>query len=167
MIIGITGTRCGINTKQKKILKKYLQNATSLLHGDCVGADEDAHQIAYGMDLSVFIYPPIKKTYRAFCVSDNIYQPEDYLVRNRRIVDNCSLLIALPKQNKETNSGGTWYTVRYARRLKKPIIIIFPNCSVSKENYSEAHQRYFIRVGERWILNGTTQHRTIEPTQKG
>ena len=52
------------------------------------------------------------------------YQRGCYHIRNRYMVDNCDVLIAI--YNGETK-GGTAYTVNYARKLGKEIVIIDPN----------------------------------------
>ena len=43
---GFTGTRKGMTAEQKKIFKEFLSMASSLTHGDCVGAYKDAHDLA-------------------------------------------------------------------------------------------------------------------------
>ena len=52
------------------------------------------------------------------------YQRGCYHIRNRYMVDNCDLLIAI--YNGE-GKGGTAYTVNYAREQGKEILIIDPN----------------------------------------
>jgi hypothetical protein len=47
----------------------------------------------------------------------------------RAIVDGTHYLIATP-QFMYKNPGGTWFTINYARRQRKPRIIIWPNGSV-------------------------------------
>jgi len=55
-------------------------------------------------------------------------------LRNHKIVDICDILVAFPQTNSETVRSGTYATIRYARKCKKPIIIIYPDGSVKKEN---------------------------------
>jgi outer membrane protein insertion porin family len=57
------------------------------------------------------------------------------LDRNRAIVDSCDVLIACPKGPEEQRSG-TWATVRYARKQKKRIVIIWPDGEVTEEKGS-------------------------------
>jgi hypothetical protein len=52
------------------------------------------------------------------------------LERNKHIVHNCGWLIAAPKEDSETLRSGTWATIRYARKLRRPITIVFPNGEV-------------------------------------
>lgn len=54
---------------------------------------------------------------------ENYSGPNMYGVRNEYIVDNCDHLVAVWSGRK---SGGTWYTVKYARKAGIPITIIDP-----------------------------------------
>lgn len=127
MKIGFTGTQIGITNKQALALEKQLAEATEFHHGDCIGADASAHEIAKKLEIDIYIYPPINNRKRAFCTgSFSTYPPKDYIERNHDIVDNCDVLIACPKSNVEETRSGTWATVRYARRIKRPVIILKP-----------------------------------------
>lgn len=42
---------------------------------------------------------------------------EDYLDRNREMVDGADVLIAFPKTAEEETRSGTWATIRYARKV--------------------------------------------------
>lgn len=46
MILGFTGTRRGMTTAQKVALRSAIAGATTLVHGDCLGADDEAAAIA-------------------------------------------------------------------------------------------------------------------------
>jgi hypothetical protein len=53
--------------------------------------------------------------------------------RNHDIVDETELLIACPGELAEAVRSGTWATVRYARKLGRPIVIFWPDGSVTGE----------------------------------
>jgi len=55
------------------------------------------------------------------------YDPRPPLVRNRDIVDATDMLIAAPATRKEVLRSGTWATIRYAKKMKKWIYIIYPS----------------------------------------
>jgi hypothetical protein len=129
MIIGFTGTRLGMNEKQKSYLHNYLTSLTDAKefhHGDCIGADEQAHDIARGLNINVYIHPPIVQFARAF-KTGTMYPAKSFIERNHDIVDSCDLLIATPNTRKEKLRSGTWATVRYARKQHKAIKIIYPD----------------------------------------
>jgi len=50
MKVGFTGTQAGLTPKQKlelrSLLMDYRDDITEFHHGDCIGADADAHEIA-------------------------------------------------------------------------------------------------------------------------
>ncbi|MFA5937558.1 MAG: hypothetical protein WC822_06810 [Candidatus Paceibacterota bacterium] len=129
MIYGFTGTRRGMSDEQKYgLLRTLLADGGGSVfhHGDCVGADAEAHRIARDARCIIFVHPPSVRKYRAFCIvasSPYIWKPKPYLQRNRDIVDICDVLIAAPYDDNRANSG-TWYTINYAKSKGKKIIIL-------------------------------------------
>ena len=133
MHIGFTGTQKGMNDNQLEMLGRMLLalreedeldgEMTIFHHGDCIGADAQAHTVAQGYGLHVVIHPPSIDTKRAFCAGD-IRVPLPYLERNRNIVDECDILLVAPKTNKEELRSGTWATYRYAMKLDKAVILL-------------------------------------------
>lgn len=101
--------------------------ATVVDLGDCIGADDQAHEIAVALGLRTVGHIPTMDRRRAFKTYDEERPPYPYLVRNHHIVDESEALIGLPESMQEHLRSGTWSTVRYARRVGRPIIIIAPN----------------------------------------
>lgn len=126
MKVGFTGTRRGMSTTQVAWLAKFLRNesVTEFHHGDCIGSDAEAHVIAESVlkyrRIAIHIHPPISDSKRAYKHGDVEYDAKPYLDRNRDIVDACDVLVACPGQ-PETLRSGTWATVRYARKIGKPV----------------------------------------------
>src|SRR5262245_51409660 len=143
MIIGFTGTQGGMTKAQKYRLADELAGVQrvsggdwSFHHGDCIGADEEAHVIAGSLGAEIWLHPPINDKKRAHCTPCKVrLAPMKYLHRNRAIAVACTVLIAAPKGPEELRSG-TWSTVRYARQLKKTIRIIMPDGTVCSDPYS-------------------------------
>lgn len=144
MRIGFTGTRNGMTDKQADSFVKTVEELTLNLscinefhHGDCVGADQQAHGLSgVGCQLKI-VHPPIDPTHRAFVYNyAEIREPKSHFARNRDIVNETDLLIACPPYMtpivKET-MGGTAYTVKYARKQGKPVVICWPDGTVTKE----------------------------------
>lgn len=137
--IGFTGTKDGMTEEQintvNSIFNDFGEANVVFHHGDCIGADADAHKLAVLCNFQIVIHPPINKKYRAYCDSENtiILPPRDYLVRNRHIVENSDLMIATPKGFERVRSG-TWSTIRYAHKKQVPMTIVWPNGSVEERD---------------------------------
>ncbi len=132
MKIGFTGTRRGMTDAQRNSLRKFLQTAAGEFHhGDCIGADEQAHDIAEAAGFEIHIHPPLNPTKRAFKITHvSRMRPElPYLARNRNIVFATDELVATPAEPEEQLRSGTWSTVRFARTRNRPITIIYPDAS--------------------------------------
>lgn len=129
--LGFTGTRNELSLAQHKKLVLVLelcwqQEYRILHHGDCVGADASAHKLAWAMGYEIIIHPPTDGRLRAYCLKGKVLEPKPYLDRNKDIVDQSSLLIACPQQRQEITRSGTWSTVRYARKRRKEVQIVWP-----------------------------------------
>lgn len=131
-ILGFTGTRRGLMTRQTAELQALLlrlrqRGATEFHHGDCVGADAAAHDIAKGLGYRVVIHPPLNDAARAYKHGDDVRAPAPYLERNRMIVRACDALIAAPAQREEQRRSGTWATVRFARTQARLLYMLWPS----------------------------------------
>ncbi len=126
--IGFTGTGQGMTGPQQHTLPGLIKIVTGRFrHGDCVGSDDQAATIAAGLGWPVRGHPPINESKRAFNAHTYAWQPpEEYLARDRAIVDFSRTLIAAPRLDREERRSGTWYTIRYAS-TKIETIIIWPN----------------------------------------
>ena len=134
--IGFTGTKIGFSNKQiclfKNLVNKY--SFQEFHHGDCVGADKQAHDIIRNLypNVKIICHLPINDNLRAFCICDKYKVPKSYLERNRAIVNHTDLLIAISGTVKEQLRSGTWATIRFARKSQKEIRIILPNGAIIK-----------------------------------
>jgi hypothetical protein len=86
-------------------------------HGDCVGADADFHAICRERGLRVIGHPPVDQSRRAFCAFDETRAPAPYLMRNKQIVNEVSVLLAAPLGAR--SRSGTWSTIQLARRNRR------------------------------------------------
>lgn len=136
--IGFTGTRSGLTQEQSANLATLLLNVphedTWFHHGDCVGSDAQAAQVAKQLGYQICIHPPLNQSLRAHCEGDLILPEADYLERDREIVLACEELIATPKEMckpeaSPTRGSGTWYTIRHALKLGRKVTILYPNGS--------------------------------------
>jgi hypothetical protein len=152
--VGFTGTQVGMTTEQRVIVNytlgqlEHFEQFISYHHGDCVGADNDFDDICIVRNTDwdtmkskhmylLHLHPPDNDSARAFVKEkqlpyDNmgrggIFSPvKPYLERNHDIVNESEFMIATPQQDKEKLRSGTWATIRYAQKKKKPLIIIGP-----------------------------------------
>lgn len=134
--IGFTGTQRGLTDKQA-IAVGYLFSTwkpRSFHHGDCIGADSDAHILALELMpmARIVIHPPDNDSKRSGCLGDMILTPKPYLVRNHNIVDATTFLLATPGETEEQLRSGTWATIRYAKKVGKPVLIVFPSGDVQR-----------------------------------
>lgn len=106
-----------------EVLLRGLGVGSELHHGDCVGADDIAGQVAHRCSFRVVAHPPTNERLRAHGVADEVREPLEYQVRNRRIVDETEMLIAAP-DGPERLYSGTWSTVRYARSLGRRVVVL-------------------------------------------
>jgi hypothetical protein len=136
MKVGFTGTRSGMTNFQKELVKKELQTIwlqhpdLLVIHGDCIGADADFDEIAMNLGIPREIFPCHLMNMRArrdklgaVCTRE----PVAPLKRNQRIVDEVDILFVAPYSSEEQVRSGTWFTVRYARKINKPHSIFWPH----------------------------------------
>lgn len=136
MKIGFTGTQKGMSKDQKRALIFFISSPgiEEFHHGDCNGADEQAHNIVKGTDIKIHVHPPKNPKKRSFCRDYSvIYEKKEYLDRNHSIVDMTDILLAMPSGKEEEIRSGTWATIRYARKVGKKCLIIFPDGSMKGE----------------------------------
>jgi hypothetical protein len=130
MHIGVSGHRNPLTRDEFYALEAYLEEHRDgdhvLHHGDCVGVDARAHEIAREFGYSIVVHPPYSDTYRALCFGSRVeVRPRrEYLDRNRDIANECDVLIAIPSSKTEEVRSGTWATIRYARQAGKEVTIL-------------------------------------------
>ena len=119
MKIGFVGSRHGGTDYQKELLVELLKaiEPAEAHHGDRVGADEQFHLICEEMDIPVILHPPKHDELRAFCEGYKFsHEPKNYISRNKDIVNETDLLIAVPNTLVESFKSDTWATIRYAKK---------------------------------------------------
>lgn len=146
MNVSFTGSESGMTAEQKPRVRKLLSlyKPDLVIHGDCIGADEDFHVIALEIGVRCFRIRPGHDSHgqspkRAHCADKYkrpgceclVFPSEPYLKRNDKIAADGQLLLATPDGFEEVIIGsGTWATVRYAYKRSRSIEIIYPNGSL-------------------------------------
>lgn len=133
MQIGMTGTREGLSSEQTLYaLHEIPWHVVTELHsGDCVGADATLHSIAKHNNTLSIGHPPSNNEHRAYCDFDLTNETKGCLARNREIVHSSDHIYGFPPTEK-SGKGGTWYTIKYAIQMGKPITVIAPSGEVTR-----------------------------------
>ena len=127
MKVGFTGTREGMSQPQKEqfVVKLFELGVHEFHHGDCIGADADAHDIVreFFPNVKIVIHPPSKTRTQAFKKGDESRIPAPYITRDKAIVNDTEWLIGSPLGPEKIRSG-TWTTIRHARKINKPHTVL-------------------------------------------
>jgi hypothetical protein len=134
--VGFTGTKNGMKPNQREELREYLTKLFELgyrvfHHGDCIGADAQAARIAKDIGFYLICHPGHPKDknntmFRAFTdFNDEVREAKPFIARDHDIVDESNTMVATPA-GEEVPRSGTWTTVRYARKRRKSLHIIYP-----------------------------------------
>ena len=128
-----TGTRSGMTREQRETLRLCFERdqVQVLVHGDCVGADAEADEIARSLGIERQIYPSNLERFRAHCEQRGaivMAPPKPPLVRNEDIVRASRVLYVASETPAETIKSGTWSCCRMARRhAVSSIAVIWPD----------------------------------------
>jgi hypothetical protein len=144
VIVGVTATREGLSPPQRAFIREYLEehcppeliaeNKVEAHHGDCVGGDEQFHEICLDLGIPVVLHPPEDPRLRAYCQGAiRSEKAKPYLERNKDIVRASTVLLGAPREKFEPPAArgqGTWSTIRYARQRSKPHIVIMADGTI-------------------------------------
>lgn len=131
--VGFTGTLKGMSAGQKASFTKQLKTlqkkgAVEFHHGDALGADADAHEIAKSLGFKIVKHPPTDPKKRAYAKGGRTLPEKGYRERNTDIVNASDVMFAAPKESSRPgrHRSGTWMTVGLSEKAKKPVRILFP-----------------------------------------
>ena len=143
MIIGVTGHRperlMSLCKDKRQVINWFRNNfkqGDTVISGMAAGVDLIAALVAVQKKLGVRCYYPFpreKKRDVDYFIQDNAaeikyicdkYSRQSYIIRDRRIVDDCDVLFAVWDGQK---IGGTWQTIAYAKKIGKPIVFFGGN----------------------------------------
>jgi hypothetical protein len=97
-----------------------------------LGADAEADLCAYVAGIPRVVRPSdMPHTWAAVRAGALWFPPEPPLDRNKKIVFDSDEMIAAPS-GPEVLRSGTWSTVRYARKTRKKITVIYPDGSLGE-----------------------------------
>ena len=141
MRLGFTGTQLGMTPLQYERVEQevFIRNPDVVDHGMCIGADAQFHAVVRSLfksyECMIVGHPPINQYNAVMTLDcDELMPPDEYIVRDMDIVNSAEWMIATP-YCPEIRRSGTWTTVRYARKRERPITIVWPDGSITKERY--------------------------------
>ncbi|MEJ7601244.1 MAG: hypothetical protein WKG01_25290 [Kofleriaceae bacterium] len=138
--LGFTGTRFGMKPPQLDAVRVLIASLGEVTghYGDCVGADAEFHAILRALGHRVIGHPPVDDEHRASCAFDELVGPLTHMKRNKAIVTASDIVIGAPFEMTEQERGGTWKTIQMARKVKKPLVIAFPDGTLARTNWPNA-----------------------------
>lgn len=137
MKIAITGHRPGRIAGHEQDIKEWIKNyltgvdCTEAYSGMAMGVDQIFARIIEDMNIPLICcYPYRRSNFHPIEQKINVkaedvrfiseqYSKKAYWIRDKYMVDNCDVLLAVFDGKKE---GGTWITVDYAQKIGKPIV---------------------------------------------
>jgi hypothetical protein len=146
MKIGFTGTRKGMSVEQYTAVLKFVLSLNPnrqfyFHHGQCMGADQQFHDmIYYNTKSTIIVHPSIVKEYTFDIKFDSriaILPEKPYSQRNKEIVRASELLIATPGQISQIMRSGTWATLRYAKSRQIKFKAFLPDGTQSQSKKKE------------------------------
>ena len=130
---GFTGTRKGMTLQQGQYTRLAVRHGKPAIvrHGGAHGADMEFHAL-WREELPrrfADVWTADAKQAKMFDGQDNVsVNPVmDPLHRDEEIVRRSKFLIACPHTQKEELRSGTWTTIRRARKIDIPILIVWPD----------------------------------------
>ena len=131
MRVAFTGTRQGMNPRQRKAFRELAEKNsffwTIFNHGSCKGADKDASNIVFELCASRIVAHPCNlSAQQAVTHAHARREVLDPIERNHVMVDESDILVAVPATKDEVIRSGTWATIRYAKKMGKEVIILYP-----------------------------------------
>lgn len=142
MKVGFTGTRHGMSDAQRASFGTLIvfdvdTKPPHFHHGACKGADAEAARLVRYIDPDSFIVAHPGKSagggdnewldQESVADANEVRETQTHFARNRTIVDETDILVACPGDMIEQLRGGTWYTIGYARKVGRHVVIIWPD----------------------------------------
>lgn len=135
MIVGFTGSEFGPQSERQSmqlevLLFDHFVPGSEFHHGCCVGWDEVAAKMAREIGYEIYGHPPTNKKRLSSFKNDFDQTPAPYLIRDSHIVLASRVILAASYEMHETLRSGTWTTVRYAVKARRPGTVVYPDGSM-------------------------------------
>lgn len=127
MNVSVVTNPRGMNTQQietvKNTLSSYDKLDTVIIHGGD-RQDELIHSLAKSLGFKIEIYPQVSSQFNY--EDAQIHNELPFAERNRKLVEHCDKLIAIPMIIFEEEDSPLWKTVRFAVKQDINVIVISP-----------------------------------------
>lgn len=150
MKIGFLGTLRGFTPLQRDAFIDLIKSMDidEFHHGDCIGSDEQAHDIirliAPGCEIN--IHPPAAELHRAHCEGDVDFMELNYIKRNYEIIDFADIIIACPDEgidrSRRTGPNNPWRALEYVDDMEKHTFIISKTGEIEERFSGKKKSRY-------------------------
>lgn len=115
MNVGIVGSRRYRYKEKVDKLVNSLNKEDIVVSGGCVGVDKWAETRAKERGLKTLIFRP-----RVMNFANKFKVIESYYARNKQIAEASDIIYAFVVDNR----GGTWNTIKHAKKLNKKVVIM-------------------------------------------
>lgn len=135
--IGFTGSQYGAANhlaqydRVRELLIAEFEPGAIFRYGMCEGWDDEAAEMARKTGYRLIGHPPKNKKKIGTIKPDRELPPEEYLVRDDRIIMASTKMIAAPFTVRETLRSGTFTTIRHTANFGIPGVIVWPNGCVT------------------------------------
>ena len=125
-VLGFIGSKKGMTKKQNQVVRDFImghQEYKSFVHRDCVGSDEDFHQlIRQFRNKSPVIVRQVKECDHADCIANLVIIDEDSISRDKKLIKRSNfIIICLPAMSIEID-----ISTEILKR-KKSHVVVLPN----------------------------------------
>lgn len=155
--VGFSGTRRGMSDMQKKSVAHLVEMYSPGVfhHGSCMGADTEFHALADRALNMIVVHPPSNERTmirsRVTFAKILTLEAKPYLDRDRDIVDASDIMIVAPLSFEEQLRSGSWTSLRYAKKTRRPIFHIEPDGAVVKFNVPDDFKIWPPKENKGWV----------------
>lgn len=142
MIVGVTGTRKGFTDAQRASFGSLLifdlaHRLMEFRNGSCQGVNVEAARLVrhiYAHTARIVCHPGPDGDPHRECsgVDDEVLPPKTHFARNRDIVNSSDVIVICPCDMEHQSRGGTWMTHDFAKKVGKPVFVVWPDGSVQR-----------------------------------
>lgn len=132
MRVAIITSRFDITRKQLEGFRKLLSTFDKDVNPFLIGGDDTDYDIflsllGQGFEVEIFPHSGNSGDTERFNGAKTINSSSPLRERNKRMIDNSSIIVAMPQTFNEYEDSPAWKTIRYAMLNEKEVYVISPN----------------------------------------